>query len=195
MSASGIVAKAQEVQQQSIRFVHGLEWGGTFNIYQISYSLFLTEEQYLAEKNSKGTIHHMNGFVNYKAGIGLRRMEALAYVGYQGLYKNIRMLPVGVRATVFNRPDREGLFGFADGCVAIMLERKDKLSTAMAIGGGYRIRIADRIWMDHTLALSNAIVSPTEVYDPYSNCIVKPENLRESRANSLGLRFSAALVF
>lgn len=181
--------------QKPLKLVHGIEWGGSFNYYQFTYSLFLTQDQFLAEKSTKEMIHHLNGFACYNVGIALRHMEALLHVGYQGFDKNIQLIPVGIKAMMHRHEDSTGLFGFIDGSVGFPVKGKDKISPACAIGAGYRIRIADRICLDHSLGICYAVVSPTDVYDPYSDCMVRPQDLRESWANILGIRFSTALCF
>lgn len=180
---------------KTFSFVHGLEWGGTFNYYHYSYCLYLTQEQFLAERESKGTMHHVNGFVNYSAGVSLRRMEALLYAGFQGFDKGIRTIPVGLRTLVHRREDLTGLFGFIDGNVGIPIRNIDRLTTYCAVGIGWRTKIGDGIYLDHSFGISDAIVSPTEIYDPYSDCPVAPQDIRESRSNKLGFRLSSSIRF
>lgn len=181
--------------QRTFSFVHGVEWGATFNYYQYSYYLFLTQEQFLAERQTNGTIRHLNGFINYSAGVSLRKMEALIYAGFQGFDKGIRTIPVGIRTMIHRREDLTGLFGFIDGNIGIPVRQIDKMTSYAAIGLGWRLRISNWICLDHSIGISDAIVSPTEVYDPYSDCMTRPQDLRESNSNKLGIRFSTSLRF
>lgn len=190
-----ICQKACSQEQKPVSFVHGLEWGGSFNYYHFTYSLFLTEDQFLAETHTKEMIHHLNGFACYNAGIALRRMEAMLHVGYQGFDRHIQLIPIGIKAMAYRREDRTGVFGFADGTVGIPTKARDKVSPYCALGVGYTMRISREICLDHSLGICYSVVSPTEVYDPYSDCMVRPQNLRESWANILGIRFSTALCF
>lgn len=175
-------------------FTQGLEWGETLNCYGYSYLLYLTGDQYLAEDRSKGWTSHVNGFAGYHAGVALRRMEVLAGVGYQGFNRHIRMFQIGMQANVHGNESREGIFGFIEGCLGLPLMRPDRTIPYCAAGTGYRMRVSKHLCIDYKLGLSNALTSPREIRDPYSGHLLRPEQIRDSKCNMLGLRFSTALI-
>lgn len=192
--ASCSIARAQDNNRPL--FIHGLEWGGNFNYFNYRYCLFVNSDQYLEEDRTKERASHFNGFLNYNAGVALRKMEVLAYAGYQGFYKHIRMVQTGLKTDIHRRPDRNGLFGFAEGCIGIPLFGSEDRSAVYCAGGiGYRTRLSRHVCLDHRIGISNAIVSPREITDPTTGNLVDPENIRQSKANAIGLRFSTGFRF
>ena len=124
------------------RFRLGVEWGYTQCFFLARNYNFFSEEGYRIHEQFSGMHLASNGSIYGQIGYDLHKKVNLAlYVGYIGVGKDNRLLPVQLRASFFPRTTTaDGLFTFAQGGPAWhTIAGGFNLGWLAGLGGGWRL--------------------------------------------------------
>jgi len=179
-------------------FKFGLEWGAAATIYRYYYEYYY--DVYETVMNTDSYFLFLgNGHVMGNAGLYFcDKFCASIHCGYMGIHKGRNMVPVLARMTFYPSGFRNnGLFCYGDAGPAFgVTENKNSngLCVICHAGGGYRITLSRKIFLDFLLSARAAFDKPG-IWSVYAGAYVPPENVRKSVSNMYGLEFSVGLNF
>ena len=178
------------------RFVYGVEWGISGNLFNYNVTTFITDVQSLVQIRSIDPFFHVNGEILADAGVNIgKRFNLSLAAGYAGIQKNMRFFPAELRGQVFLRPwQTEGSYFQIGGGGGLAENKQHRSAFFGRIGYGYRIYLGNGVSIDLKTAVMLAYSHP-DAYDKYTGKVVPQVNLRQSDSMSLNTLLCIALIF
>lgn len=176
-------------------FTYGIEWGGSFSVIDCHNYNYLIESGY----RMNSTDISYGGKVNalFLANIGYvfaDRFQVSLYSGYEGVDRNVRVVPILLRGTFFNNGVKsDGLLAYFGGGVGITdIEPR---SIILSRGGvGYRFVLSKATSLDLILSAGISIRNP-DLFDPDSHMPIADNRITVNNLYVGKLGLSMALSF
>lgn len=183
-------------QNDQFKFTYGVEWGSTVNLYENSYSLYVTDDKTLTEEKYSGYKSNFGGLLEAHFGLNYKRIALTAYSGVKSYDKKVNQIPLGLQILSFvGRQYDNGAFFLVDGSIGMPFKSKYKSSYSGTLGAGYRIKLTEHCSLDYSIAFSYSNVHPTTLYDSIYNVAVDADNIRKAVINKYGVTISTAIHF
>ena len=176
-------------------FTYGVEWGGSFSAIRYHDYNYLIESGYRMNDSSLSFGGKVNGV--FWANVGYliaNRFQISLYSGYEGIDRNVRVVPIVLRGAFFNKGyHSDGLFAFAGGGVGITdVERRSVILGR--IGAGYRIVLSKATCLDFMISANMSIRNP-DLLDPDSHMPIADYRISVNNLCLGKLGLSMALSF
>lgn len=176
-------------------FTYGIEWGGSVAVAEYHDYNYLIESGYRMDDASFSFGGKVNAFFLVNAGyVFAERFQVSLYSGYEGVDKNVRVVPIVLRGTFFNNGYKsDGFLAYAGGGVGITdVERRSVVLGRL--GAGYRFVISKATCMDILFSANLAIRNP-DLLDPDSNLPIAENRITVNNLCLGKLGLSIALSF
>ena len=179
-----------------LRPVYGLEWGVSCSFYNRDYILYTTEDKFLVELEDIASNNHVNGSLTAYGGFRYKQIETSVKIGYEGVSKNFRVIPIGLRLSYFfGKSADNGLFANLESSLGIPMEKKYRESINTNLGLGYRFHISKKFSIDYKLSFGYLAAQPLTFYNYHELNQIKPGNIKVSELDVLSVKLSTALNF
>ena len=160
------VAEARKDEVQ--RFTFGAEWGYVAEIWSGFHNNFFAPEGYRVNQRESSFGYKGNTDTYIHVGYNLDEKWNLAmYIGYAGIDKEDKILPVTLRGTRFYGPDpmADRFFTFLDLGSGICLKKPVQEIFTGRFGGGYRMSLSPDTKLDLMVGLSLTYTHPEVIHD------------------------------
>ena len=161
---------------------HSLVYGVENNLYALLYARtdvdFHVEEGYRVHDIGRVAPKRVAGEILAFAGYRFSPWFSLAlYAGYAGEYRDTRMFPVSLRATVQDgRGTKGAALAFVDAGAAVSERAGEKAGLIAKIGAGYRWALGGGASLQLTASARWALLHP-QLYDPMDGHWVPPAQI------------------
>lgn len=150
------------------RFTFGAEWGYVAEIWSGFHNNFFAPEGYRVDQRESSFGYKGNTDTYIHIGYNLDEKWNLAmYLGYAGIDKEDKILPVTIRGTRFFGPDpmADRFFTFLDLGSGICLKRPVQEILAAKTGLGYRLSLSRDTKLDIHIAARATYTHMNIIYD------------------------------
>lgn len=176
-------------------FTYGVEWGGSFSVAEYHDYNYLIESGYRMNDSSFAFGGKVNGF--FLANVGYliaERFQVSLYSGYEGVDRNVRVVPIVLRGAFFNKGyHSDGIFAYVGGGVGITdIERRSVILGRL--GTGYRIVLSKATSLDFIISANLSIRNP-DLLDPDSHMPIADNRISVNNLYLGKLGLSMALSF
>lgn len=183
------VSAQNKVGEKYPGFTFGLEWGYTASLFTIYHYNFYAPEGFRVDEEGMLLGYSGNADVYLHFGWDLSPVWNLSfYMGYAGISKYHKALPVSVRGTRYFGTDHpsDRWFAFSDIGSGISLKTPVQEILTLKIGGGYQIVLSEDTRLNFMIALRSTFTHPGIIF--YDNKIPHHDTNRNNAAvNGLSL--------
>lgn len=176
-------------------FTCGLEWGGGVTVLGYHDYNYLVESGYRMNDSDISFDGTLTASILVNAGYVIgNRFQVSLCSGYEGIDRNIRVVPILLRGTFFKNGYRsDGFLAYVGGGVGITdVERR---SVALGrMGAGYRIVLSKATCLDFILSANLSIRNP-DLLDPDSHMPIADNRITVNNLYLGKLGLSIALSF
>ncbi len=150
------------------KMTYGLEWGYVGTIWTGSHYNFFAPEGYRVDDygNSFEYISNADMYLHFGYNLG-RRWNLSMYIGYEGIARIHKAIPVSLRITGFIKADQtsDRWFSFVDLGSGICLNRTPQEILTGKVGSGYRLVLGGTASLDFMLSARFIYTHPQIIYD------------------------------
>ena len=173
-----------------------VEWGTAATFYTHHDYQYTTLDGHHIDEHYYDTQTHLHGLMTARVGIqASRRLNLSLGTGWQGLQREIRCMPVSLRATLdLGDPQKNGMLTFLEGGIGITEDFKGKAGDFAKLGMGYRIPLGYGVQLRFLAALQASLCHP-QLFDIYDNITVDDNHLEYSDRSAGAVVINMALEF
>lgn len=183
----------------SSKLSYGLEWGYSLNFYTFHHYNIISDEGYRIDRVESEADFHSGLGAMASLGYDISKLVNISLlVGYEGIDKDCRIIPVLLRAQCLNgkKSDKDCFFSLIEGGVGpnVRMRSSSDFAYIAGIGEGYRFKLSQTVNLDLMLRIRCIFYSPL-LPNPLSSGVVSSENIRRNQARfysaalSLGVNF------
>ncbi len=169
ISTFNINVHAKERPERDLsRWTFGVEWGYVGTLHMYHHYNFFAPDGYRVDDKGGAFGYGGNAEMYVHAGYDFNPEWNLSmYLGYEGILKYHKAVPVSFRLTRFFGEDltADRWFSFADLGTGICLKRPVQEILTGKIGGGYRLVLGGNASLDFLASLRMTYSHPQIVYD------------------------------
>ena len=164
------------------RFAFGVEWGGGSPVVAYHSYSYKLDVGYRVSDKEWTTPAYPLAYANLKFGYMITPvLETALTIGYEGVSKVERVIPVTARLSVYPaKRENGGGFMFVGGGVMISENMTSRVTFGGYLGGGYRFRLSSVVGLELFLRLSINTRYP-DLYDPDTEMKIPSESIYLNR--------------
>ncbi len=155
-------------EEEGSRWTFGIEWGYVGTLHMYHHHNFFAPDGYRVDDKGGAFGYGGNAETYAHAGYDFSPEWNLSvYLGYEGILKYHKAIPVSLRLTRFFDTDvtADRWFSFADLGTGVCLKRPVQEILGGKIGGGYRLVLGGNASLDFLAALKMTYSHPQIIYD------------------------------
>lgn len=176
-----------------------LEWGYAQSVFEHHHFNLSSAEGYRINENESSIYLQPNAFA--MLGIQFNASKFFSFSlssGIEGIYRNCSIVPLRLKLNYYyNGSDSDGFLSYCSGGIGLRSDEslmRNTVGTMINIGEGYRLRLANKTYLD-LLVSARAVFANPLIPNPDGSGFAPEENIRYNAAEIFALCVSFALSF